>query len=113
MTDETNSPRGDSRRSDEDDDMPLPTNPQSIFLGGLFTLAVLAALYVAAEVVLPVILALMLKLLLQPLVRWLEGIYVPRLVGALLSVLLVLAVVGGAATMLAAPATSWAAKLPQ
>src|SRR4051812_35352038 len=56
------------RSEDHDDDMPLPTNPQTIFLGGLFTLAVMAAMYVTAEVLLPVILAIILKLLLQPLV---------------------------------------------
>ncbi len=100
------------RSEDHDDDMPLPTNPQTIFLGGLFTLAVMAAMYVTAEVLLPVILAIILKLLLQPLVRQLERVYIPRGVGAALSVLLVLAVFGGGISALAGPAASWAGKLP-
>jgi predicted PurR-regulated permease PerM len=98
---------------DEDDDMPLPTNPHTIFLGGLFVLAVMAVLYVAAEVLLPIILAIILKLLLQPLVRLLERFYLPRALGAALSVVLVLAVCGGGISALAGPAASWAGRLPQ
>ena len=70
--------------------MPLPTDPKTVFLGGLFVLACMAVLYVAAEIVLPLILAIVLKLLLQPFVRLLERIHIPRAVGAVLSVLLVL-----------------------
>ncbi|HQT77937.1 MAG: hypothetical protein B7Z80_11550, partial [Rhodospirillales bacterium 20-64-7] len=98
---------------DPDEDMPLPTDPKTVFLGGLFFLAVLTALYVAAEIVLPVVLAIVLKLLLQPLVRLLERIHIPRAIGALLSVLLVLAAFGGTISLLAGPAAAWAAKLPQ
>jgi len=97
---------------DGDDDMPLPTDPQTIFLGGLFALAVMAAMYVSAEVLLPVILAIILKLLLQPLVRQMERVYIPRGIGAAISVLLVLTVFGGGISALAGPAVSWAGKLP-
>ena len=38
---------------EEPEEMPLPSDPKVIFLGGLFALALLAALYVAAEIVLP------------------------------------------------------------
>ena len=78
--------------------MPLPTDPKTIFLGGLFLLACMATLYVASEIVLPLILAIVLKLLLQPFVRLLERIRISsRRLGALvLSVLLVLLVFGGA-----------------
>jgi predicted PurR-regulated permease PerM len=94
------------------DDMPLPTDPRTIFLGGLFMLAVLVALYVAAEIIIPVVLAIVLKLILQPLVRVLEHVHVPRGAGAILAILLLLAVLGGTISALAAPATSWASKLP-
>jgi predicted PurR-regulated permease PerM len=93
--------------------MPLPTDPRTVFLGGLFTLACMAVLYVAAEIVLPLILAIVLKLLLQPLVRLLERIHIPRAVGALLSVLLVLLAFGGTISVLAGPAADWAGKLPE
>jgi predicted PurR-regulated permease PerM len=98
--------------TDDPDDMPLPTDPKTIFLGGLFALACMAALYVAAEIVLPLILAIVLKLLLQPFVRLLERIHIPRAAGAILSVLLVLLAFGGMISMLAGPAAAWAGKLP-
>jgi predicted PurR-regulated permease PerM len=99
--------------AEEADDMPLPTDPKTVFLGGLFMIAVMAVLYVAAEIVLPLILAIILKLLLQPLVRLLERIHIPRAVGAIFAVLLVLLAFGGTISMLAGPAAAWAGKLPQ
>ena len=92
--------------------MPLPTDPRTIFLGGIFVLAVLAALYVAAEIVLPVVLAIVLKLLLQPIVRVLDRLRVPRGIGALLAILLLIAVLVALVSGLTGPATSWAGKLP-
>jgi predicted PurR-regulated permease PerM len=99
--------------SEPSDDMPLPTDPKTVFLGGLFGLACLAVLYVASEIVLPLILAIVLKLLLQPLVRLLERVHIPRALGAVVSVLLVLLVFGGTISVLAGPAASWAGKLPE
>jgi UvrD-like helicase family protein len=58
--------------AEEPEEMPLPSDPKVIFLGGLFALALLAAVYVAAEIVLPLVLAVVLKLLLQPAMRLLE-----------------------------------------
>ena len=72
--------------------MPLPTEPRTIFLGGLFLLALLAALYVASPIVLPVVLAIVLKLLLQPLVRLTDRLGVPHALGAMLAILLLVAV---------------------
>jgi predicted PurR-regulated permease PerM len=97
---------------DESEDMPLPTDPKAVFLGGLFVLASLAALYAAAEIILPLILAIVLKLLMQPFVRLLERIHIPRFIGALLSVLLVLLAFAATISMLAGPAADWAGKLP-
>ena len=99
--------------AEQSDEMPLPTDPKTVFLGGLFVIACMAVLYVAAEIVLPLILALVLKLLLQPVVRVLEGFHIPRAIGALLSVLLVLLAFGGTISMLAGPAAAWAGKLPE
>ena len=50
-------------------EMPLPSDPRTFFLGGLFALGALAALYVASSIILPVVLALVMNLLLQPAVR--------------------------------------------
>jgi predicted PurR-regulated permease PerM len=95
------------------DDMPLPTDPQTIFLGGLFLIAVLAVFYVASELLLPIVLAIVLKLLLQPLVRLLEDVHVPKPIGAILAIVLVLGVFAGTISVLAGPAVSWAGKLPE
>jgi predicted PurR-regulated permease PerM len=92
--------------------MPLPTDPMLVFTAGLFMMALLACLYVAREMVLPFILAITLKLLLEPAMRLLERMRVPRVVGALLAIVLVFGLLGGLGTMLASPAASWAGRLP-
>lgn len=103
----------EARTDDPADDMPLPHNPQTIFLAGLFILAVIACMYVARSLLLPIVVALVLKLLLQPLVRLMERIYIPRAIAALLSVALLLGALAGISSMLVAPAASWAQQLPQ
>ncbi len=103
-----------SKTSGEDqDDMPLPTEPRTIFLGGLFLLALLAALYVASPIVLPVVLAIVLKLLLQPLVRLTDRAGLPHALGALLAILLLVAAIAALISGVAGPATAWAGKLPE
>src|SRR5258708_33097262 len=59
--------------AEEPREMPLPRDPNVIFLGGLFILAALVGAYLASEIVLPLVLAFILKLLLQPGVRTLEA----------------------------------------
>ena len=51
------------------DELPLPSDPKTVFLGGLFILALLVAAYIAREIVLPLIFAFVLDLLLQPALR--------------------------------------------
>jgi len=97
---------------EEREAMPLPTEPRTIFLGGLFFLAALAALYVASPIVLPVVLAIVLKLLLQPLVRVTDRIGIPRAVGSVLAMVLLLVVLAALISGLTGPAASWAGKLP-
>src|SRR5580692_1625933 len=73
--------------AEESAEMPLPADPKTIFLGGLFALALLAAAYVSGEIVLPMVFAFTLKLLLQPFFRILEGLHVPRALAALMLIL--------------------------
>src|SRR6478736_3548628 len=94
-------------------EMPLPTDPRTFFLGGLFALGVLAALYVASSVILPVVFAFVLNLLLQPGVRLLGRLPLPRAIGALLSILLVIAALVGFVAALSVPAANWAERLPE
>ncbi len=94
-------------------DMPLPTEPRVIFLGGLFLLAALAAASVAREIILPLTFAIILKLLFQPLMRLLERLRLPRIVAALSIILILLGAVVMLGAAISGPAGSWAAKLPQ
>jgi len=97
----------------DETEMPLPSDPRTFFLGGLFAFGVLAALYVASSVILPVVLAFVLNLLLQPAVRLLGRLHLPRAVGALLSILLVIAALVGFVAALSVPAANWAERLPE
>ena len=99
--------------AEEPEEMPLPSDPKIIFLGGLFGLALLAAVYVAAEIVLPLVLAVVISLLLQPAMRLLERWHVPRLLAALLLMLAVFGTIVGLGAAIAGPASTWAAKLPE
>src|SRR6202142_2899990 len=94
-------------------EMPLATDPKVIFLGGLFTLALLAAAYVAGEIVLPMVFAFTLKLLLQPLLRILERCYIPRALAALLLILVLFGTIVGLGAAISGPAAHWAGKLPE
>jgi predicted PurR-regulated permease PerM len=94
-------------------EMPLPRNWNTVFLGILTIIAVLTCLYVARNIVLPVVLALVLKLLFQPLVKLLERIHIPKIGGALVSLLLLLGVFVGLGALLSSPAARWAGQLPQ
>ena len=104
-------PEGGGR--DGGHEMPLPRNWNTVFLGILTMIAVLTCLYVARNIVLPVVLALVLKLLFQPLVKLLERIHVPKIGGALVSLLLLLGVFVGLGALLSSPAARWADQLPQ
>ena len=96
----------------DEDDLTLPSDIKAVFLGGLFVLAMLAACYVAAEIVLPIVLAFVLSLVLQPAMRVLERIRLPRGIAAILLIFLLFGTLGGLGTALSGPATSWAQKLP-
>jgi predicted PurR-regulated permease PerM len=105
-------PRPAATQVKDQDDMPLPSEPRTIFLGGLFVLALLTALYFASPIVLPVVLAIVLKLLLQPLVRLIERTGAPRALGALVAIFLLLLALAALVSGVAGPAASWAGKLP-
>lgn len=93
--------------------MPRLSKAATIFLGGLFALAMLAALRDASAIVLPLVLAFVLKLLLQPAIRLLQRLHLPAGFGALLVILLIIAGIVGFVTALSGPAAAWAAKLPE
>ena len=79
---------------------------------GLLLLALLAAFYIAAAIVLPVALAFVLMLVLRPALRIGERWHVPRFVAALVLIVLLFAVAAGLASIVAAPAADWVKNLP-
>ena len=99
--------------AEEPEEMPLPSDANVIFLGGLFVLALLATAYVASEIVLPLVFAIILNLLLQPASRMLERLHVPRMLAALLLILALFGTIVGLGTAISGPAGTWAAKLPE
>ena len=94
-------------------DMPLPSDAKTFFLGGLFFLAILTTAYVARDIVLPMIFAVMLNLLMQPALRALERLRVPKVLGSILLILVVLATIVGLGAAISGPAEAWIAKLPE
>jgi predicted PurR-regulated permease PerM len=94
------------------DDLPIPSNINTVFLGGLFILATLAACYVAAEIVLPIRPRLCAQPRADAGMRVLEREHLPRGVAAILVILVQFGTLGALGTALCVPAASWAQKLP-
>jgi predicted PurR-regulated permease PerM len=99
--------------ADDAAEMPLPSDAQTFFLGGIFALGVFAALYEASSVILPIVLAFVLSLLLKPAVQVLVRIHLPRALGALVAVLLTVGALAGLIAALSVPAAIWAQRLPE
>ncbi|GAB2177029.1 AI-2E family transporter [Dongia sp. agr-C8] len=92
---------------------PLPTDPKTIYLGGLFALAVLVACFFAQAVIVPFVMAVVLKMMLQPLVRMLGRWKMPRAVGAVAAMLVLAAVLVALGFLLSMPAASLAEAITQ
>ncbi len=86
---------------------------RTIFLGGLFVLAALAACYGAAEIILPIVLGVVLNLVFQPVLRVLQRVGLPRMLAALVIVLSLVALFVAIGLLLSGPLTTWIGKLPQ
>jgi len=91
-------------------DFPVPADIKTVFQGGLFLLALLAACYVAGEIILPIVLAFVLKLVLQPAMRLFEHLHLPRVIASLAIILVLFGGFVGLGTALSGPAASWAQK---
>lgn len=90
-----------------------PVELRTIFLGGLLLLALLAACYVAAEIILPILLAFVMSALFQPVMRVLLRIGVPRILAALVIVLSLVSIFVVVGLLLSGPLTQLIAQLPQ
>lgn len=86
---------------------------RTVFLFGLFMLATLAVCYAAAEIVLPIVLALILSLVFQPPLRFLERLYLPRIVAALVIVISLVALFFVIGYLLSGPIAAWITEIPK
>jgi predicted PurR-regulated permease PerM len=93
-------------------EIPLPRDSKAVFLGGLFLLALLAASYVAAEIIFPIVLAFVLMLVLQPAMRFFEKLHLPRSIAAVTIIVVLFGSFIGLGAALSGPGASWAQKLP-
>ena|SRR5581483_5095526 len=75
--------------------------------------AVLGLLYIAKTVMVTTFVALLLAFMLEPVVKWLSRLHVPRWLGALVAVMLLLAVVGALTYFFYSRAVSFAEELPK
>lgn len=94
-------------------EIPLPRDKALILLAGIFLLLLLFALFFARDVVVPIAFALVLSLMLQPVMRWMTAIYIPRVIAAFATILLLFGTVVGFGYSLSGPAADWVSKAPQ
>ena len=78
----------------------------------ILTLLVLAACYLAQEILIPIVLSLLLSLLLSPVVTLLERTRLPRAAGSLFVLLALVGLAAGSMVLLAEPARAWIASAP-
>jgi predicted PurR-regulated permease PerM len=90
-----------------------PPDLKTFFLGGIFLLLLLTLIHVASVIVIPIILAFVLKLVFQPVFRLLRSWKFPRIIAATIVLCALVIGIVGLGTVLSAPATSWAQKLPE
>jgi predicted PurR-regulated permease PerM len=86
---------------------------RTIFVGGLLLLAILAACYLAAEIVLPIVLAFVLGAMFQPVMRLLLRTGLPRMLAALIIVLMLVSLVLIVGLLLLGPLAQLIGQLPQ
>jgi predicted PurR-regulated permease PerM len=90
------------------------SSPLSVGVLVLASLAIVYALYVGKEVVLPIMLAVMLKLLLQPIMDFLcRRLRLPSAVGALILIVSLFGTIATIAFTISGPASGWVEKAPQ
>src|SRR5215471_14720506 len=89
-----------------------PFGVRSIALSGLFILAVFYTIYFMRSVLLPIVLALLLSYLLRPIVRGAGKLKIPYPIGAAISLIGLLALIGYGISTLAAPAVGWLEQAP-
>ncbi len=82
-------------------------------LAGIFFLMVMYTFYLAASLFIPIVLAVLLSLVFSPVVRGLERMKVPKMLGALVVMVTIIGVLVSAIYGLMEPASKWLDEAPQ
>ena len=82
-------------------------------LTGILILLSVYTFYASSPVLIPVTLAVLITMLLSPAVGLLEGLKIPRPLGAAAAIAILLGILGSGAYGLSGPAQEWLHKLPQ
>jgi predicted PurR-regulated permease PerM len=85
---------------------------QTFFVGGLFVLAILYTLYLAADFLLPVFLAAFVGLLLAPVVKILQNLGIPVFIGSAIALVAALVFLFGLATIISEPIANFLQSVP-
>ncbi len=88
-------------------------NKSRVALQGLFFIAIIAALYLARDFLLPVVLALFMALTLRPAVRFLEKYLVPPWLAASVFVIVLISAAASTLYLLSEPISEWIEQAPQ
>jgi predicted PurR-regulated permease PerM len=100
----------DDTVSHEAPELPTRLDLKTVFLGGLFIMALLVVFHAASEIIIPFMLALMLKFVFHPVIRRCESHKISKKVASLLIILLLLGALVGMVRAISEPAASWGAK---
>jgi predicted PurR-regulated permease PerM len=92
---------------------PIVADTHVRLLGVIVAFLVVYTCALAEAIVVPVVIAILLGLILAPLVRLLERWHVPRAIGSLFSVVMLIALLGATLFALATPAREWMARMPR
>jgi len=101
----------DNLTSTTAEQIPVPS-AQTIFLGGIFTIAVLTVCNLAAEIILPIVLAFILNLVFQPLMRIFAKAKIPSALAAIVLIAGLILFLFGLGVTLSGPANTWTQRLP-
>ncbi|RBW47977.1 AI-2E family transporter [Psychromonas sp. B3M02] len=80
--------------------------------GFIFCIILLVSIYFAKSILLPIIISTFIALLCSPVVNYLVKIGLPRLIGVLAVIFLIVGLIFGGLSLLSGPAQEWWAKLP-
>lgn len=85
-----------------------PPDARSVLLAGIFLLLLLASLRFASDIIIPIVLAFVLKLVFLPVQNFLEHLRLPRIVAALMVIVLLCGLLVSFGVTLSGPAAEWA-----